>query len=416
MKSFRSIYADLYVKGSYRARYTPRVSRYRRPHVIAWAGPAAFYPNRFYKRDKWYKARIEKPEKLPQLHTIDPDNYLQSLEERSRVNKPSRVNIGFKERLFSVSHRTILDDKDQERLARKQQIRIDLSTIDHSSISILNHFHVFDDLFGANVFFHNTQRMRVSFSDDIVYYGNVIAAEKTKEKPNVQIEALDGFNTVLALNLDGNPYVDGREFLHWMVSNIHDGEISSGCEDIPYLQAVPFKGTGFHRFVFLLLKHDKKLDFSAYKLKSSFLGERTFSFRQFYRDHEMHLTPCFIAFTQTIWDMSVNRCLHKLDSKAPYYKYNYISPLKMTQKEFPNKPQPFDLYLDHFRDPVDMEAEILKKRLSLRVIKENPCLPKYPDINYKDNKKILPAWQHEKLIKQNIGAGRYNALWNNSLD
>lgn len=42
----RSIYADIYVKEAHRIKGTPRVARPWRPKVIAWAGPAAFYPNR----------------------------------------------------------------------------------------------------------------------------------------------------------------------------------------------------------------------------------------------------------------------------------------------------------------------------------------------------------------------------------
>lgn len=41
-----SIYASLYVKGSHRAKRTPRVARPWRPKVIAWAGPNAFVRNR----------------------------------------------------------------------------------------------------------------------------------------------------------------------------------------------------------------------------------------------------------------------------------------------------------------------------------------------------------------------------------
>lgn len=46
-RASRSIYADIYVKEAHRIRGTPRVARPWRPKVIAWAGPAAFYRNRF---------------------------------------------------------------------------------------------------------------------------------------------------------------------------------------------------------------------------------------------------------------------------------------------------------------------------------------------------------------------------------
>uniref|UniRef100_A0A915LNG4 Uncharacterized protein n=1 Tax=Meloidogyne javanica TaxID=6303 RepID=A0A915LNG4_MELJA len=94
-----SIYARLYVKRSRRARNTPRVSRPWRPRVIAWAGPDAFIRNRFYELDNWYKARIHKPELLPNLHLIDPDTIFESFEEKIKgenEKEKNLLNIGFK--------------------------------------------------------------------------------------------------------------------------------------------------------------------------------------------------------------------------------------------------------------------------------------------------------------------------------
>lgn len=91
-----SIYSKLYVKYSHRALKNPRVARPFRPRVIAWAGPTAFMRDRFlflfvflflfffsfYEIDTWYKARIQKPELLPKLYVINPENIYQTLEER----------------------------------------------------------------------------------------------------------------------------------------------------------------------------------------------------------------------------------------------------------------------------------------------------------------------------------------------
>jgi hypothetical protein len=37
---------------------------------------------RFYEVDSWYKARIQRPELLPELHIIDPDLFVESLEQK----------------------------------------------------------------------------------------------------------------------------------------------------------------------------------------------------------------------------------------------------------------------------------------------------------------------------------------------
>lgn len=73
-------------------------------------------------------------------------------------------------------------------------------------------------------------------------------------------------------------------------------------------------------------------------------------------------------------------------------------------------------YLDQYRDPKDVQADLIKKRIRMRTVSENPKQPKYPDIDYVENKKRLPFWMHDKLIKENCGEGQYHAIWNNSLD
>lgn len=96
-------YARLVPK-KYRSKTLPKIDRPWRPRVIAWAGPAAFYPNRFYEVDKWYKARIDKPEKLPEMHIIEPAEHMKSLKVlmqkcegkiREKLKKIPEKNIFF---------------------------------------------------------------------------------------------------------------------------------------------------------------------------------------------------------------------------------------------------------------------------------------------------------------------------------
>ncbi|VDK46916.1 unnamed protein product [Anisakis simplex] len=404
---FRSIYADLYVKGSHRSRYVPRLDRPWRPRVLAWAGPTAFNRNRFYEMDHWYKARIDKPAIIPKLHIIDPDKYLHSLEERLGNVEQPKTNIGFKERQKD-DLKQVLPKEDLEKLARNLKLQIDIKQLDHRSLDIFHHYGIFNDLFNAPVFFNIVQQMTLSYGANEVYHGNVLYAADTMSEPSVMIESTgSGYTTLLALNIDGNPY-SNEQLLHWFVANIKDGEtISTADQIVPYLQAVPFKGTGFHRFVFVLFHHQQSIDFGDYRLKSM---------QHFYKKNETSLTPSSIAFSQVLWDLSVNKLFHSLGMKAPIYEYEYRPPLKMMQKEFPNKAQPFDLYLDQFRDPTEVESELLKRRLRMSRIAQRPQQPKYPDMNYSENKKKLPAWQHARLIKENSGTGKNFALWNNPID
>lgn len=50
-------------------------------------------------------------------------------------------------------------------------------------------------------------------------------------------------------------------------SNIPNGNVSKGDVIVPYLQPFPSKGTGYQRFIFILYKQEKKLDFGSYAVK-----------------------------------------------------------------------------------------------------------------------------------------------------
>ncbi|MCP9258044.1 39s ribosomal protein [Dirofilaria immitis] len=289
----RSIYADIFVKEAHRVKRTPRVARPWRPKVIAWAGPAAFYRNRFYEPNAWYKARITKPVLYPKMHVIDPDNHLLSLKDRlAEKNLPPIPSLPSPENISDLS--------------RKVQCN----------------------------------------------------------KPDISIESLgDGFNSFVLLNLDGNPYNCDGEIIH--------------CAS---------------------------------------MMDRIFTVGQLYKEFENQWTPSAISFAQASWDVSVNEAFHRIGMKSPIYEYQYNPPVKMDQKEFPLKPQPFNLYLDQFRDPKEVNADLLKRRLQMREIDKNPEQPKYPDIDYAEHKKNIPFWQHDNLLKENSGSGRYKALWNNPIN
>ncbi|VDK68145.1 unnamed protein product [Litomosoides sigmodontis] len=429
----RSIYADIYVKEAHRIKGTPRVARPWRPKVIAWAGPAAFYPNRFYEPNAWYKSRITKPLLYPKMYVIDPDNHLLSLKERLAVPEIERYDIGFKKRNLLPIPSPLSESKSVPKLSRKIQsnysrmrddgvhtfiiVTIDLKAVEHWQLNIFHHFRIFDDLFHANVFFHNTQKMQLKWGSIGLYQGNLIDAADTSNKPDISIESLSGgFSSFVLLNLDGNPYDCDGEVVHWLVANIPDGKpVTDGTEIVPYLQVLPFKGTGYHRIVSLLLRHSEEVNLTQRKPKSLVLMDRILSVSQLYKEFEKQWSPSALSFAQASWDVSVNKALHKMGMKSPIYEYEYNPPVKMDQKEFPLKPQPFNLYLDQFRDPKEVHADLLKRRLQMRKINKNPEKPEYPDINYAEHKKNMPFWQHDNLMKENSGSGLYKALWDNPI-
>lgn len=408
-------YARL-VSRAHRARKTPVIDRPMRPKMVAWAGPAAFYPNRFYEIDKWYKGRIDKPEQYPKLHIIDPTNHLHSLAEflEKENPQPEPINIGFEQRSKPVS---VLKTEEEravlERKARRMELLVDPETTQFSTLTVLQHYGIFEHLFGPGTFFYNVQGLDAAYGDNPVCYGNTISAELTLSKPQVRIESVKPgeYNTLFMVNLDGNPYEKEGEVVHWIVANIPDGKgVEDGEELVPYLQPLPFNGSGYHRVALLLFRHENPLK-SLPLLYSDSLAGRVLSMPKLYKQHEDVITPSSVSFFQTTYDISVKSKLHAMGLKSPIYEYQYNEALKPEQKEFPKKPQPFDLYMDMYRDPKEVEKELLEERLQ-RAQLDDYQAPKWLDPHYNENKRELPAWQHRRILARE---GRYRALYNNAL-
>uniref|UniRef100_A0A1I8BCU4 Large ribosomal subunit protein mL38 n=1 Tax=Meloidogyne hapla TaxID=6305 RepID=A0A1I8BCU4_MELHA len=382
-----SIYANLYVKHSRRAKNTPRVARPWRPRVVAWAGPDAFIRNRFYEFDNWYKARIHKPELLPKLHLIDPDTINESFEEKIKDDnqKKNLINIGFKRLEQNLTKLSSEDLTKLENLAIKNKLFLDFNKIDSSNqLTLFEHFNIFDDLFMPGVYFYNVQNLDIFWNkkeeNTKIYFGNIIKAIETTNPPNIKIgnifnnenkkEVKNGFNTLLMLNLEGpgleNEEKDfqndeqkqlinieipekeellikhlnkNKQIIHWFVGNIPlNGEINDGNTLINYIQPMPFYGTGYHRFVFILFKHMEIINFEKYFLNcddfSSFTS-RIFNTNSFYKNFEDKITPSSLRFCQIKWDLSCDKTLNSLGVKSPRYWYEWNKPLKPEQKEFP---------------------------------------------------------------------------------
>jgi large subunit ribosomal protein L38 len=413
----RSIYAEHYIKRSHRAKHTPRVARPWRPRVIAWAGPTAFMRDRWYERDSWYKARIQKPEIVPRLHIIDPDRIVESYEERIKVEKPKEIDIGFKKRSQSINLER--NEEKLERLARKKELEIDLDLLSFDQLKIYDHFNIFEDLFMPGVYFNNSQKFVVTYNNDSIKRGNLLTASAATSAPKLEIESLgsSGYNTVLMVNMDGNAFsntgkddFDKSQLLHWCVTNISDGK-ADGETVVPYLPPTPYKGTGYHRIAFVLFRHKEKINFSEMKLKGDHLVDRIFCLNRLFKQHENEITPSALNFAQIKYDKSVDETLHKIGMKSPQYFYEWNEPLKPKQVEHPKKAMPFNHYLDMYRPPDIVRREMFKKKLERLIHNEKCEKALYPDMFYVQNKKKLPQWQHQELIRENIGSDKYASLY-----
>ena len=110
------------------------------------------------------------------------------------------------------------------------------------------------------------------------------------------------------------------QYLHWMVTNIRGGDLSSGDLVCDYLQPFPALGTGYHRYTFVLYRQEAPLHLPrlAEEPGSVNLEARTFHSAEFYKEHQEVITPAGLGFFQSDYDSTIRDFLHhKLDMREP---------------------------------------------------------------------------------------------------
>ena len=141
------------------------------------------------------------------------------------------------------------------------------------------------------------------------------------------------------------------------------------------------------------------------------------------------MTPSALRFCQMAWDESCDRTLaeigkHAIEKPPPIcilknflgekrarFWYEWNKPLKPKQREFPKKSQPFDRYLDMYRDPREIARTVQRERLERRVREGEVRPAAYPDVFYGENKRSMEPWQHARLMERNTGRGIYARLY-----
>ena len=105
-----------------------------------------------------------------------------------------------------------------------------------------------------------------------VCQGNVLTPTQVKMEPKVTWAAEDDtLYTLCMTDPDAPSRADPkfREWHHWLVGNIPGCDVSKGEVLSAYIGSGPPKDTGLHRYVFLIYKQSRKLEFEEKRLPNN---------------------------------------------------------------------------------------------------------------------------------------------------
>ncbi|XP_012287420.1 39S ribosomal protein L38, mitochondrial [Orussus abietinus] len=317
-------------------------------------------------------------------------------------------------------------NRELEKLAMRKELSVDLDkvrrdwskTIGPSHIHrIAEHFGIFKDLYG-DAYFVPVVPLNVGYNieeEDLyakVYTGNIIKPNEAKNVPQVSYEAdPDSLWTLLLTTPDGNLTSKDLEYCHWFIGNIPGNSIEKGELLLDYIRPFPARGIGYCRYIFVLYKQDKLMDYSKYKktIPCLSLTERNWSTQDFYREHQDYLTPAGLTFFQSDWDHSLTDFYHNtLQMMEPVFEYNFPEHYLKPQTWFPLK-QAFNLYLDRYRDQKQINKEFfLRKMKKVHPFKAPPPSLKYPNAHPFNEE--IPSWLRTEIKKERLRWGRINEL------
>jgi phosphatidylethanolamine-binding protein (PEBP) family uncharacterized protein len=139
-----------------------------------------------------------------------------------------------------------------------------------------------------------------------VELGSKLTPRQVKDQPSVSWPTEEGaYYVLIKTDPDAPSRADPkyREWHHWLVGNIPGKDISKGDVLSAYIGAGPPKGTGYHRYIFLLYKQPAgKIDFTEARLpNTSQRGRPNFKTREFTKKYNLG-NPIAGNFYQAEWD------------------------------------------------------------------------------------------------------------------
>jgi large subunit ribosomal protein L38 len=166
-------------------------------------------------------------------------------------------------------------NKTLEKLAHDHKLEVDLTEVrkdwlksvgPYHKKDIADHYGLFEHLYGEGYFVPFTHLdISYNLSDGLnlpVCTGNVIKPVEALERPTVSYESdNNSLWTLVLTSLDGHLTEHDKEYVHWFVANIPGDHVEKGNTLVEYLQPFPLKGTGYHRYAFLLYKQSSEVSY-----------------------------------------------------------------------------------------------------------------------------------------------------------
>ncbi|EEB16280.1 phosphatidylethanolamine-binding protein, putative [Pediculus humanus corporis] len=150
--------------------------------------------------------------------------------------------------------------------------------------------------------------------------GNELTPTQVKNPPSVlkwKAEE-DSFYTLCMTDPDAPSRKDPkfREWHHWLVVNIPGTDVNKGETLSEYVGSGPPKGTGLHRYVYLIYKQNGKIETSKLRKLTNKSGDHRgkFSIQKFSEEHNLG-NPIAGNFYQAQWDDYVPHLYKQLEGK-----------------------------------------------------------------------------------------------------
>ncbi|XP_034941567.1 39S ribosomal protein L38, mitochondrial isoform X2 [Chelonus insularis] len=313
-----------------------------------------------------------------------------------------------------------------EKKARKKELLFDQefteeewfnSNASKNIKNIANHYGVFQDLFG-DAYFYPAFPLNVKYESEdlelipVVHRGNILKPSETTKAPSVYYNASpDSLWTLLLTTPDGNFTSQDLEYCHWFIGNIPGNDLKKGDVLVDYMRPIPCYGIGYCRYIFVLYKQKEKIDFSEYKKEQPCMDllQRNWRTLDFYRKYQDLITPAGLAFFQADWDPSLQDFYHQtLQMKSPKFEYDFPPPYVRRQEWFP-KAKAFNLYLDRYRNPKDVNQDYLLRKFK----NTHPFRAPYKKYKYPLAHPFphdMPTWLKDQMRKDYLGYGNINEI------